>query len=213
MGVCKRLIAGTIVLLALAGLVGCGRKKPRGPLFAVFIVDSSASVSQHQEEMLAYARLALDDYSKTGPIKVTVVNLNESPSVEFQKEGELYEEDLEEVLKHVKEIDYDANGTDIISAFELAQQYYGYEKIPPRAFKILCFTDGLIEGPKGNSYRQWTDFDWAKIGQLGASIGVYFVDPKVRHELETALAPVGTFFIKNKNDALDDLKNEEAKLP
>jgi len=209
----KSLTTAVVIVLALAALGGCGKRQPRGPLFVVFIVDRTASVSELQDEILAYARLALDDYSKTGPIKVTVVNLNESPSVEFQKEGELYEEDVEEVLGHVKGINYDAKGTDIISAFELAQQYHGYEKIPPRAYKILCFTDGLIEGPKGHGYRQWADFDWAKMGQLGASIGIYFVDPKVRHEIETAPAPVGTFFIKNKNDALDDLKNEEARLP
>lgn len=196
--------------LAASAVIGCRRTPEMGPQFVALIVDSSASVSKYQPYLLQYAKLALDDYARNGDLKVTVINLNEAPSVEFQKEGTLYEEDVEDVVNHVKAIDYDATGTNIIAAFELVEQYYPYEKVKPEACKILCFTDGIIEGGK---FRAWGDHDWAKLQSMDASLAVYFVDPGVRDEVERALKPLGRYFVKNKNDAVDDLKQEEPKLP
>ena len=210
----RRWLAVALSLIGFIGLIGgCAKRERRGPLFAVLIIDTSASVSGLHDDMLEYARLTLDHYSKLGPMKLTIIKLDEDPTAELQKEGYLYEDDIADVLKYVKNITYDAKGTDIIGAFDLAERYYGYEKIRPRAFKILCFTDGFIDAPKGQHYRKWGQFDWAKMGEQGASIGLYFVDPKVRDEIERALAPVNNYFVKNKNDALDDLKNQNPKFP
>lgn len=209
-----------IVLLTLLATLGvdCRRDSERvevGPQFVCFIVDSSASVSGFQAKILEYAQLALDYYSRQGPLKVTVINLNESPTVEFQTARELFEEDIPEVINQVKAIDYDAKGTDIISAMELASQYYGYERMPPSDFKLLCFTDGRIEGMSSQSFRQWADFDWTKLQEQGAEIGLYFIvpDPKLRAQVEASLQGFPSAIIRNAKEAEDDLSQEEPDLP
>lgn len=210
----RRIALPVLVAALLLAVFGCnGRKKATGPQFVAIIVDTSASCASLRPQLIDYAKLALTDYAAKGKIKVTIINLNESPSVEFQKEGEFYDEDIDEIIKHVKDIHYNAKGTDIISAFDCAQKYYSYEKVTPRSFKILCFTDGLIDPAKGRTCRKWSEFDWKKLNTQGASVGLYFIDPKVRDDIESSLKALGAYFVQNRNDAIDALKNEEAKIP
>lgn len=207
-----------LICLALACLTGCragSTQKAAGPLFVCFIVDSSASVSGFQSSILQYAQLALDQYSREGQMKVTVINLNEKPTVEFQTKRDLFEEDIPGVINQVKNINYNAKGTDIVSAFELASQYFGYEQPAPSGFKLLCFTDGVIEGTAGQKFRRWSDFDWSKLQQQGANVGLYFInpDPKLREEIQVSVGKLGNAIVKNNKEAVDDLKQEEPDLP
>lgn len=196
-------------------LIGCTPPNARGPLFVAIIVDSSASIVEHEESILRYAKLALDEYCRAQPVHVAVINLDEDPTVEFQKEGGFYEEDIEEIVAHVEAIDKDARGTDIVSAFELAVRYYSYQKVEPSGLAILCFTDGHIDAPPGHAYRQWGEFDWQQLAALDAAVGVYFLDTdeRVRAEVEEALRPITKTVIKNENEAKDDLKWDEPALP
>lgn len=210
----RRFALPVLVAVLVLVVVGCnGKKKTTGPQFVAIIVDTSASCASLRPQLIDYAKLALTDYAAKGKIKVTIINLNEDPSVEFQKDGEFYDEDIDEIIKHVKGIRYNAKGTDIISAFECALKYYSYEKVTPRSFKILCFTDGLIDPAKGRVCRKWSGFDWKKLNSQGASVGLYFIDPKVRDDIESSLRVLGAYFVQNRNDAIDALKNEEAKIP
>ena len=210
----KRSCVTALLLLLCAGGLSCKPAPPRPPQFVVLIVDTSASVAPLQDSILGYAKAALNEYAAKGKMKVTVINLDEAPSVEFQREGVLYEEDVDDIVAHVKAIDYDAKGTDIIGAFELALRYYGYEKTPPTVVKILCFTDGFAEGPKGTDFRDWGDHDWSRLGATKASVAVYFVDPRNRDKVEGALGPsAGQYVVKNANDALDELQRGEPYLP
>jgi len=206
-------VGATLVLMGL--LTGCTTPKAQGPLFVAIIIDSSASVGEHEESILKYAKLALDEYCRRQTVHVAVINLDEDPTVEFQKEGDFYEEDIEDIIAHVEAIDSDARGTDVISAFELALQYYSYQKVPPAGLKILCFTDGHIDAPTGEMYRQWSDLDWQPLVDTDAGVGLYFVDTDedLRAEIEQSLRPIANTVIKNENEAFDDLKWEEPVIP
>ena len=185
-------------------------KKKNGPLFLVLIVDTSASVSGYRGNICKYVQAAVEQYGASGPLKVTVINLNEKPSRDFQKDGEFYADDVDELLKYIKTVDLKAKGTDVVGALEKAVEYRGYERVEPRDFKVLCFTDGIIEGPK--KYKTYKDFDWGAFKKSGAGIGFYFVDPSVRKELEASVKDLNVV-IKEKNDALDDVNQEEPKVP
>lgn len=208
--------APLVMLMALTVLCGClNGGEERGPLFVAVIVDSSASVAEYEKEILAYARLALDEYCRTQEVHVAVINLDEDPKVEYQKEGDLYEEDIEDILSHIEAIDHDAKGTDIMGSLELAMKYHGYLKMPPSGLKILCFTDGYIDAPPGGTVKQWDEFDWSRLAAMDAGVGFYFIatDEALRAKIEAAIASLAHTVVRNENEAQDDLRIEEPLIP
>lgn len=211
-----RQAASLVVVMAITVLCGClNGGEEQGPLFVAVIVDSSASVAEFEKQIMAYAKLALDEYCRTQEVHVAVVNLDEDPKVEFQKTGDFYEEDIEEILSHIEAIDHDAKGTDIIGALDLVMTYYSYQKLPPSGLKILCFTDGYIDAQPGGTVRQWDEFDWERLAQMNAGVGFYFIatDEALRAKIQTALGSINDTVVRNENEALDDLKLEEPAIP
>lgn len=203
----------TLILLS-ASLLGCMHKpKPTfGPPLVVFIVDRTASTSDIQKQLLKYSSDALSEYSKDGPMHFVLINLDEKPTVAMEKSGDLTREQIEDILSRIKNIDYKGKGTDIVSAFDKAYEYYNFEKKKPSSFRILCFTDGLVEAPRGQIFRKWSKIDTGKFKNSEASIGVYFIDSAVRQQVEGALS--GTkFLIKEKNQAISEVKEEKYDLP
>jgi len=218
MRITASLVGATVVTFTLAiGLAGCPRPNTEqaGPAFLALIVDSSASVAPLEPYILKYARFAMESYALRGPVHVALINLNEAPTVEFEQEGTLYDEEVDAVISHIKDINPDARGTDIIAAMELAIKYYTYQQVKPSAFTVMCFTDGHIDPPPGGSVRQWEDFDWTQFAQRGAKIGFYFVDvdPKLRDRIEAVLRSTSSSVVRNRNEAIDDVKKQEPILP
>ncbi len=205
------------VLAALPG--GC-RSRPaekKGPLFVAFIVDTSESASDYQSKMAAYAKTALEEYGRQGPINAVVINLNQDPKVVYQDKEPVRDDDAEKIVRLIGKADLNATGTDIVTAFEMALNYHSYERIKPAGFKILCFTDGHVDPPKGRTVRKWSELDWARFEAAGASIGVYFLDNAkhgaVRAEVEAALRPVKSVVIKESPAAVADLDQDAVELP
>ncbi len=204
-----------IISILISGILitGCSSKEKKGPNYVVMIVDTSGSIKNFNSDLIKYANKALREYADQGNLKLTLINLNEKPTVEIQKEGELYREDIERILNHIKTIEYKAKGTDVIGSIELAKQYYSYEKIKPRSVKILCFTDGVIEGPAGSHYKSWEEIDLSFLNEGNGQIGFYFINPEVRADVEKATINIRKVIIKNKNDALEDLSQNDIVLP
>lgn len=210
-----------VALLCAAAMNGCSRgsqepsptpSKAPGPQLVVFIIDRTASTSKIQEPLLKYASDALSEYSKEGPMHLILINLDEKPSMDIEKSGDLTSDDVDDVVSHIKQIDYKGKGTDIVGAFDKAYEYYTYEKAPPKAFRILCFTDGLVESLTGQKFRPWSKLDAEKFKKASASIGVYFLASSARGEVEKALAGLGAL-IKEEGESKTEAKNEEYDLP
>ncbi|MCL5670076.1 MAG: hypothetical protein M1423_02085, partial [Acidobacteria bacterium] len=142
------------------------------------------------------------------------------PTMDVEESGDLTSDQVDDVIAHVKRIDYSAKGTDIMGAFDLAYNYYTYEKKRPRAFRILCFTDGLIESPPGQKFRPWSTFNQDKFRKAGASIGIYFLAEtapgikanSVRQQVEGATRNLKCV-IEEEGEAKDDVKNGTFHLP
>ncbi len=206
-------LAGGATLLGLCGcLRGSANPKPAGMPLVVLIIDRTGSTLPIQQAIGDYVKAALDDYAREDKVKVLLISLIEKPSVDFQREN-ITADDVDEIVGYVKKMNLNARGTDVVGAFETALKYYGYEKQQPSAFKILCLTDGFIDSPKGQKFHDWKDFDWARLDGTGASVGFYFIDPAAREKVELAAKRLRKSFVREKNDALYDLKQDEIKLP
>lgn len=183
--------------------------------FVVLIIDTSASVSRFGKDIAQYAQLALERYTAEGPVKVTIIDLNEAPSVEFQTDRELFPDDITGIVSKVGEIRYDAKGTDIISALDLVTKYWGYEPAPPSIVKVLCFTDGHIDNAPGKIFRRWEEADLSEFAKLNADIGIYFIDTdsKLREAMQKALQLLSKPIVRNWKEAQDELELGEPNLP
>lgn len=212
--VLTRCFVAAVLLLVVVFSTGCNRKQKQtlGPPLVIFIVDRTSSTTEFQGALLKYSAEALYEYSKEGPMHFVLVNLDEKPSMDIEKSGDLTSDQVDEILTHVKKIDYNGKGTDIVGAFDKAYEYYTYEKKKPRAFRLLCFTDGLVQAPRGQKFRQWSELDANKFKKSGASVGVYFIDPSVRQQVESALSGTGAL-IKERNQAKSEVKEETYDLP
>lgn len=225
-GSVKTTLARCLVIAVLLILVvlptGCShqRKRTSGPPLVVLIVDRTSTTKHIQKDLVTYASEALSEYAQEGQMHIVLVNLDQKPSMDVEQSGELTSDKMDSVIAHVKKIDDSAKGTDIIGAFDVAHDYYSYEKKKPKAFRILCFTDGLIESPPGQKFRPWSAFDKEKFAKAKASIGIYFLASskqgtkanQIRHDVESATKGLDCI-IEEEGQAKEDVRDGTFHLP
>lgn len=201
-----------ICLVAGVSLLPSCRPAPKGPPLVVMIVDRTASTSSFSGQLQSYAAAAIAEYAKQGKMHIVLINLDESPSMDIEKTGELTNDEIDEINGYIKQVDYQAKGTDIVGAFDKACEYYGYERVPPRVFRVLCFTDGLAESATSRKFRQWSDLDATKLKEANAQVAVYFVSSQVRGQVESALSGMNAK-IKETSQAKGEAEKETFDLP